>query len=341
MAKPIIGQTPMAYSAALSKICGCSVYIKEEYKNPGQSSKDRIACHMIEMAEKRGLLKPGYTVVEASSGNTAIGLALVCKQKGYPCILFLSKSASIEKVKIIRQLGASIQFCETSGGPEDPNSSQALAAEYARWNEKTYYCDQYFNPDNKEAHYMSTGPEIWDQLAGKITHFVSGVGTGGTISGVGEYLKEMNNNIKIWGVDPVGSILTQVFRKVPREAILLKPYIIEGIGRSFIPGSINFDTIDDFIQVDSRESALAVHSYYHLSGFMAGFSSGAVIAALLKMKSELNPTDRVVLLFPDRGDRYMSKLFNVDWLSQHVSGEDDWKKNISLLLKNPMKNEIG
>lgn len=329
MSKSIIGHTPLTFSAVLSDMVGCNVYIKEEYKNPGQSSKDRIALYMIERAEQRGDLKPGYTVVEASSGNTAIGLAMVCREKNYPCVLFLSKSASIEKLNLLRQLDAEIHFSETSGGPADPRSSQAMAATYTRLRGNAYYCNQYFNNDNKEAHYLTTGPEIWDQSGGKITHFISGVGTGGTISGVGEFLKQKSQNIHVIGVDPVGSILTPYFNRVPLEFIQQKPYIIEGIGRSFIPGSLNFKTIDQFVQVETIESALTAYHYSNMCGFKVGFSSGAVMAALFKIKHTLQAKDKVVLLFADSGDRYLSKLYNADWMKTHVSPDLDWPIAIS------------
>jgi cystathionine beta-synthase len=319
-----IGDTPMLFSEFLSDQMGCTVLIKAEYANPGASSKDRIALAMIEDAEKSGLLQPGGTIVEASSGNTAIGLAWIARQKGYRCRIFLSKSCSPEKLALLQQLGAETQVCETSGGPEDPRSCQYQAQTYARGRTNTFYCDQYFNPVNKSEHYRSTGPEIWDQTNGTITHFIAGVGTGGTISGIGHYLKEQNDAISVWGVDPLGSVLAEVSRNVPLSSIKKGTFHIEGIGRHFIPGNLAFEFIDHFIQVSDEESARAAFDFRNKASFAPGFSSAAVLAALYKIKNDLTEKDVVVLFFADDGSRYKSKLYNPAWLSHMVFSSEQW-----------------
>ncbi len=326
-----IGQTPLIRSESLSSKYGCTVCIKEDFRNPGMSSKDRIAHYMIRDAIEKGLLKPEGTVVEASSGNTGLGLAMIAQEEGYPCHIFVSNKCSAEKISLLERHGALVTLCTNSNGFSDPESTQARARQYAAHTPGAFFCNQYFNPANTRAHYETTGPELWEQSASSITHFIAGVGTGGTISGIGRYLKERNQAIRIWGVDPLGSILTDYFH----HGTLSKPgnYLIEGIGRNFIPGTLDFSIIDRFIQVDELDAVLAAHVYKRDTGFLSGFSSGAVMAALHRIASlqTFRPHDTVVLFFPDHGSRYLSKLYNERWLDAelNISLEEQLKKMVA------------
>lgn len=310
-----IGHTPLTKSTILSNKYRCQVFIKEDYHNPGMSSKDRAALYMIRDGEIKGFLQPGGTIVEASSGNTGIGLAIVAKELNYQCHIFMSKKGSSEKVTLLKQLGARVTICDNSNGPHDPDSSQSRAKAYADTHANTYFCNQYFSQANADAHYYGTGPEIWEQCPTAPTHILIGVGTGGTISGIGRYFKEHNPQVKILGIDPHGSILTQYHRT---GTIHPKPgkYLIEGIGRNFIPGTLDFSVVDDFIQITDRDAVTAAYAFKRATGFLAGFSSAAVLAALDQASKQqvFAPTDTVVLFFPDHGVRYMSKLYNAQWL---------------------------
>ncbi len=309
-----IGQTPLIRSESLSSKYGCTVYIKEDFHNPGMSSKDRIAHYMIREAAQSGILSPGGTVVEASSGNTGLGLAMIARTKGYSCHIFVSNKCSAEKISLLERHGATVTICTNSNGFSDPGSTQARARRYADRTPGAFFCNQYFNPANTRAHYETTGPEIWEQSTSPITHFIAGVGTGGTISGIGRYLKEQNPAIRVWGIDPCGSILTDYFN----HGTITKPgnYLIEGIGRNFIPGTLDFDIIDRFIQVDEPDAVLAAHVHKRDTGFLSGFSSAAVMAGLHRAASQqsFRPQDTVVLFFADHGSRYLSKLYNEQWL---------------------------
>lgn len=319
-----IGNTPLVCSGYLSDRYGCKVYIKEDFRNPGASSKDRIAWYMIHFAEKSGQIQAGGTIVEASSGNTAIGLAMLCRLKGYHCRIYLSKSGSEEKEALLLSLGAEVLRCETSGGPEDVNSSQFQAAKFAAETPNAFYCNQYFNEHNKQAHFETTGPEIWKQSRGRITHFLAGAGTGGTISGVGKYLKSKSKKIQIYAVDPEGSVLTHYFQKGSIEGFDAQPYHIEGIGRNFIPGALDTFQIDQFLQVSGQKSAEAAFSYRDHTGMAPGFSSGAVLAALHDLRHSLKRDHMVVLFFADKGDRYAGKLYNPEWLEKNLFSAKDW-----------------
>lgn len=320
-----IGNTPLVFSDYLSGRYGCKVFIKEDFSNPGASSKDRIAWYMIHFAEKSGQIKPGGTIVEASSGNTAIGLAMLCRLKGYQCRIYLSKSGGEEKEALLISLGAEVLRCETSGGPDDENSSQFLAAKFAAETPDAFYCNQYFNEHNTQAHFETTGPEIWKQSKGRITHFLAGAGTGGTISGVGKYLKGKNKHIQICAIDPEGSVLTHYFREGNTDGFQLQPYHIEGIGRNFIPGALDTQQIDQFLQVSGQKSVEAAFSYRDHTGMAPGFSSGAVLAALHDVRHTLKQEDLVVLFFADKGDRYAGKLYNPEWLEKHLFLAKDWR----------------
>lgn len=323
-----IGNTPLNNSEVLSNRYGCQVWIKEDFHNPGMSSKDRAALYMIRDAEIKQFLKPGYTIVEASSGNTGIGLALLCRELGYKCHIFMSSKGSAEKVNMIKSFGAEVTICQNSNGPKDPNSSQFQAKAYQNQHPHSYFCNQYFNQANTDAHYYMTGPEIWEQSHGKVTHIIVGVGTGGTVSGIGRFFQKKKPSVKIWGVDPQGSILTDYHRtgKVNTKG---DKYLIEGIGRHFIPGTLDFSVIDEFIQVSDQEAVVSAYRFKEESGYLSGFSSAAVLAALEKVDKQqhFRPDDVIVLFFPDHGTRYISKLYNNEWLKKEFGYKfDNWKE---------------
>lgn len=312
MTTTLIGNTPIRRCDFLSALYNTNIFIKEEFHNLGMSSKDRPALYMIEDAIKKGRIKPGGTFVEASSGNTGLGITIIAKQMGYQAKIFVSKSCSQEKIDILTNAGAEIEICDNSNGLHDFHSTQFRAQSFAATHPNTYFTNQYYNTQNIRAHYRTTGPELWEQTDGKITHFLCGVGTGGTISGVGRYLKEQRSDICIWGIEPKGSILKHYLmnRSVPEE---IRPFDgIEGIGRNFIPGSFDPQYIDEIFQVEQQETKDMASAYREKTGILSGFSSAAVLASLEKYNKEmkLNLTDTVVLFFPDHGSRYVSKLYS-------------------------------
>lgn len=278
------------------------------------SAKDRPAYYMIQDAIARNFIGPGGTFVEASSGNTGLGIALIAKQMGYRVKIFVSKSCSNEKIATLTDAGAEIEICDNSNGLQDFHSTQFRAQSFAATQPNAYFTNQYYNSQNIRAHYKTTGPEIWQQTEGKITHFVSGVGTGGTISGVGRFLKEKKENIKIWGVEPNGSILQHYLRHrtVPDNISPFDP--IEGIGRNFVPGSFDPDQVDHIFQVSHADTKNSATAYRRATGLLCGFSSAATLAALAQHADamKLDATHHIVLLFPDHGSRYISKLYAED-----------------------------
>ncbi|MBL1408972.1 cysteine synthase family protein [Sphingobacterium faecale] len=306
-----IGNTPLQQCIYLSERHQCNILIKKEYYNLNKTSKDRPAWHMIQNAIKSGRLKSGYTIVEASSGNTGIGIAQIAQQLGYPCCIFVTKDCAREKLKLLRQLDAQIFTCDNSNGIDDLLSTQYQAAEYAANTPFSFFTDQYNNPQNPIAHYRTTGPEIWEQCHGKISHFFAGIGTGGTISGVGKYLKSKSNNIQICGIEPKGSILQ--YYKVHGTASLKTSTMdkIDGIGRRFIPGTFTASHVDDILQVSRQETISCAHDYYEATGTLLGFSSAAVLVGLEKylQHTDLHPPKDIVLLFADYGDRYLNSLY--------------------------------
>ena len=312
-----IGNTPLVKLNTITKDIDALVLAKVESFNPGNSVKDRMAVKMIEDAEVSGLLKPGGTIVEGTSGNTGMGLALTAIVKGYKLICISTDKQSKEKFDLLRAVGAEVIICPTDVAAEDPKSYYSTAARVAKETPNSWHVNQYDNPSNAIAHYESTGPEIWEQTDGKITHFVVGVGTGGTISGVGKFLKEKNPNIKIWGIDTYGS----VFKKYHETGIFdtneIYPYITEGIGEDILPKNVDFSIIDHFEKVTDKDAALYTRKLAREEGILAGNSCGAAIKGLLQLRKNFSKEDVVVVLLHDSGSRYIGKIFNDEWMKKN------------------------
>ncbi|HMT53522.1 MAG TPA: pyridoxal-phosphate dependent enzyme [Saprospiraceae bacterium] len=311
-----IGNTPMVKLNKVVEGLPCLVLGKIETFNPGHSTKDRMALKMVEDAEKEGRIKPGGTFIECTSGNTGMGIALAAAVKGYKCIFTTSDKQSKEKMDMLRAVGAEVIVCPTNVEPEDPRSYYSVAEKLSKEIPNSAWLNQYDNLSNRQAHYESTGPEIWRQTDGKITHYVVGVGTGGTVSGVAKYLKEQNPEVKVWGIDTYGS----VFKKYHETGIFdrkeIYPYITEGIGEDILPKNVDFSLIDHFEKVTDKDAALAARRLAKEEGILLGYSAGSALAGLLQMKDQLKPTDVVVILFHDHGSRYMGKLYNDDWMRE-------------------------
>lgn len=309
-----IGNTPLVKLNKIVKDIPATVLAKIETTNPGNSIKDRMALKMIEDAERSGKLKPGGTIIEGTSGNTGMGLAIAAVIKGYKCIFTSTDKQSKEKFDALRAFGAEVIVCPTNVEPEDPRSYYSVSSRLEREVPNSWKPNQYDNLSNTQAHYESTGPEIWEQTEGKVTHVIAGVGTGGTLSGIAKYLKEKNPAIQILGIDTYGS----VFKKYKETGIFDKnevyPYITEGIGEDFLPANVNFDLIDHFEKVTDKDAALMTREIARKEGIFAGNSTGSAIAGLLQMKDRFNAEDVVVVIFPDHGTRYLGKMYNDDWL---------------------------
>lgn len=321
-----IGNTPLVKLHKVVAGIDALVLAKVETFNPGNSVKDRMAVKMIEDAEADGRLKPGGTIIEGTSGNTGMGLALVAIIKGYKLICVISDKQSKEKMDILRAVGAKVIVCPTDVEPTDPRSYYSVSKRLAEDTPNSWYVNQYDNPSNSMAHYEQTGPEIWEQTEGKITHFVVGVGTGGTISGVGKYLKEKNPNIKIWGIDTYGS----VFKKYHETGIFdeneIYSYITEGIGEDILPKNVDFSLIDGFTKVTDKDAAVYTRKIALEEGIFVGNSAGAAVKGLLQLKEHFNPDDVVVVLFHDSGSRYVGKMFNDDWMRERGFLDEDITK---------------
>ncbi|TKB95552.1 pyridoxal-phosphate dependent enzyme [Pedobacter cryophilus] len=328
-----IGNTPLVKLNKLTKDIEATVLAKIETTNPGNSIKDRMALKMIEDAEKSGKLKPGGTIIEGTSGNTGMGLAIAAVCKGYKCIFTTTDKQSKEKVDALKAFGAEVIVCPTDVEPEDPRSYYSVSSRLERETPNSWKPNQYDNLSNSQAHYEQTGPEIWEQTEGKITHLVVGVGTGGTISGTGKYLKEQNPNIKIWGIDTYGS----VFKKYKETGIFdmkeVYPYITEGIGEDFLPKNVDFSLIDRFEKVTDKDAALMTRDIARKEGIFAGNSAGAAVAGLLQLKEHLKKDDVVVIIFHDHGTRYLGKMFNDDWLRERGFLEDEKLTARSIICK--------
>jgi cystathionine beta-synthase len=321
-----IGNTPLVKLNKIVNGVDALVLAKVETFNPGNSVKDRMAIKMIEDAEADGRLQPGGTIIEGTSGNTGMGLALVAIVKGYKLICVISDKQSKEKMDILRAVGAKVVVCPTDVEPTDPRSYYSVSKRLAEETPNSWYVNQYDNPSNAIAHYEQTGPEIWEQTEGKITHFVVGVGTGGTISGVAKYLKEKNPNIKIWGIDTYGS----VFKKYHETGIFdeneIYSYITEGIGEDILPKNVDFSLIDGFTKVTDKDAAVYTRKIALEEGIFVGNSAGAAIKGLLQLKEHFKPEDVVVVLFHDSGSRYVGKMFNDDWMRERGFLEDEITK---------------
>ncbi len=328
-----IGNTPMVKLNKITQHLKGTILAKIETSNPGNSIKDRMAVKMIEDAEEAGLLKPGGTIIEGTSGNTGMGLAMAAVVKGYRCIFTTTDKQSKEKIDALRAFGAEVIVCPTNVDPEDPRSYYSVSSRLQKEIPNAWKANQYDNLSNSKAHYEQTGPEIWEQTEGKITHLVVGVGTGGTISGTAKFLREKNPNIKVWGIDTYGS----VFKKFKETGIFDKneiyPYITEGIGEDFLPKNVDFDQIDLFEKVTDKDAALMTRDLARKEGIFAGNSAGAALAGLLQLGAELKEDDVVVIIFHDHGSRYMGKMYNEDWLRERGFLKDEKLTAKSILKK--------
>ncbi len=311
-----IGNTPMIRLNKIAEDIPGEVLAKVEYFNPGHSVKDRMALKMIEDAEARGDLKPGGTIIECTSGNTGMGLALAAITKGYKLICTLSDKQSKEKMDILRAMGAELHVCPTNVAPEHPESYYSVADRLHKEIPNSFYPYQYDNLSNRQAHYESTGPEIWEQTDGKITHFVVGVGTGGTISGVARYLKEKNPDVKIWGVDSYGSVFKKYHETGEFDEKEIYSYITEGIGEDILPKNVDFSLIDKFEKVTDRDGALATRELARKEGLLLGWSCGSAFQAIRQLKHEFDENSVIVVLFHDHGSRYVGKIYNDDWMEE-------------------------
>ncbi|HXE74876.1 MAG TPA: pyridoxal-phosphate dependent enzyme [Candidatus Xenobia bacterium] len=316
-----VGKTPLVRLNRLTEGLKCEVYVKVDYLNPGGSVKDRIAITMIDDAERRGLLKPGGTIIEGTSGNTGMGLALVAAVRGYKAIFTITDKQSKEKIDLLKALGAEVIVCPTAVEPADPRSYYSVARRLAQEIPNSYYPNQYENPMNPEAHYQTTGPEIWDDTEGRITHFVIGLGTGGTVTGVARYLKERNPDVKIIGVDPIGSLYYEFFKtgKVGKATT----YVVEGIGEDFFPKTCDLSLLDDIIQVDDKTCMIWTRKLARQEAIFTGGSGGGCVWAALQVARQLHEKELVVAFLPDTGMRYLSKIYNDEWMRDNRYLEEE------------------
>jgi cystathionine beta-synthase len=314
----LIGDTPLIKLNKVTENLEGNFYAKVEAFNPGHSSKDRIALYIIEEAEKKGILSPGDTIIETTSGNTGFSLAMVSIVKGYDCILAVSSKSSKDKIDMLRSLGAKVYVCPANVAADDERSYYSVAKRLHEETKGSVYINQYFNQLNIDAHYKSTGPEIWKQTNGLITHLVACSGTGGTISGTAKYLKEQNPNIKILGVDAFGSVLKKYHETKEFDPEEVYPYRIEGLGKNLIPTATDFDVIDKFMKVTDEESAHAAREITRKEGMFVGYTSGAVYQAIKQyaQEGEFDKDSNIVAIFPDHGSRYLSKVFSDDWMNE-------------------------
>ncbi len=309
------GNTPLIRLNRITKGLAAEVYVKADYLNPGGSVKDRIGITMIDEAERKGLLKPGGTIIEGTSGNTGMGLALVAAVRGYKVVFTITDKQSKEKIDLLKAFGAEVIVCPTAVEPEDPRSYYSVAKKLAREIPNSYYPNQYENPMNPEAHYRTTGPEIWKDSEGKVTHFVCGLGTGGTISGVGRYLKEQNPNVKVIGVDPIGSLYYEYIKteKIGKATT----YVVEGIGEDFFPATMDFKVLDDVVQINDEECFVWARRLAKQEAIFTGGSGGGCVSGALRVAKDCKKGDFVVAFLPDTGTRYLSKVYNDEWMRDH------------------------
>ncbi len=311
-----IGNTPLVRLNKITKDLPCEVYAKVEYFNPGNSIKDRMAVKMVEVAEAEGKLKPGGTIIECTSGNTGLGLAMAAVVKGYKCIFATTDKQSQSKADILRALGAEVIICPTNVEPEDPRSYYSTAARLEKEIPNSFLMNQYDNLANRLAHYESTGPEIWEQTDGKVTHLVVTAGTGGTVTGTAQYLKEKNPNIQVWAIDVFGSLLTKYFRTGEVDMGEVHPYISEGFGEDFVPKNYDMSVIDYFEQVTDKDGAVMARKLAKEEALFCGYSAGSCIQGLLQLQGKLKKGDLVVAILHDHGSRYVAKVYNDQWMAE-------------------------
>ena len=325
----LVGNTPMVKIDNLTRDFSGTFLAKLESANPGHSSKDRIALHIVESAEKKGILKPGDTIIETTSGNTGFSLAMVSLIKGYKCILAVSSKSSSDKIDMLKAMGAKVYVCPANVSADDPRSYYEVAKRLHSEIKGSIYINQYFNDLNADAHYSSTGPEIWNQTDGDITHLIVCSGTGGTISGTARYLKEKNQNIKVIGVDAYGSVLKKYHETGEFDENEIYPYRIEGLGKNLIPSVTDFEIIDRYIKVTDEDSAHSARQLVKYEGIFVGYTSGAAFQAVKQLndEKEFNKTDVIVVIFPDHGSRYLSKIYSDKWMENQ--GFSDSKREIN------------
>lgn len=311
-----LGKTPLVRLHKVTKGLPGHIFAKVESFNPGGSVKDRIGIEIIEDAEKEGRLRPGGTIVESTSGNTGVGLAIAAAIRGYKCIFTLPDKMSLEKIRLLKAFGAEVIVTPTAVPHDSPESYTEVAKKIVRETPNSILANQYFNPRNPEAHYKYTGPEIWEQTGGQIDYFVCGVGTGGTISGAGKYLKEKSAAVKVIGIDPAGSILKEYFDTKKFKEVL-KTYKVEGIGQDWLPGTLNFDVIDEMVTANDKESFLMCRRLTREEGLFVGGSCGTAVAGALKVAEKMKENEVMVILLPDTGERYLSKIYNDDWMKEN------------------------
>lgn len=311
-----IGNTPMIRLNKITKDLPCTVVAKVDYFNPGNSIKDRMALKMVEVAEQEGKLKPGGTIIEGTSGNTGMGLALAAIVKGYKCVFVTTDKQSKEKADVMKALGAEVIVCPTNVEPDDPQSYYSVAARLANEIPNSYHMNQYDNLANRLAHYETTGPEIWEQTNGKVTHVLCTAGTGGTITGVAKFLKEKNPDIKIWAVDAYGSLLTKYFKTGEVDINEVHPYFSEGFGEDFVPKNYDMGVIDDFVQVTDKDGAIMARKLAKEEGLFCGYSAGSCLQGLMQLRSSLKSSDLVVCILHDHGSRYVGKIYNDQWMME-------------------------
>ena len=325
----LVGNTPMVKIDNLTRDFAGTFLAKLESANPGHSSKDRIALHIVESAEKKGILKPGDTIIETTSGNTGFSLAMVSLIKGYKCILAVSSKSSTDKIDMLKAMGAKVYVCPANVSADDPRSYYEVAKRLHSEIKGSIYINQYFNNLNADAHYSSTGPEIWNQTDGNITHLIVCSGTGGTISGTARYLKEKNPNIKVIGVDAYGSVLKKYHETGEFDENEIYPYRIEGLGKNLIPSVTDFEIIDRYVKVTDEDSAHSARQLVKYEGIFVGYTSGAAFQAIKQLndEKEFNKSDVVVVIFPDHGSRYLSKIYSDKWMENQ--GFSDSKREIN------------
>lgn len=311
-----MGNTPLIRLNKITKDLPCTVLAKTEYFNPGNSIKDRMALKMVEVAEKEGRIKPGGTFIECTSGNTGMGLALAAIVKGYKCVFATTDKQSKEKADILKALGAEVIVCPTNVEPEDPRSYYSIARRLSKEIPNSFHFNQYDNLANRQAHYETTGPEIWQQTDGTVTHLVVATGTGGTLAGTGRYLKEKNPAIQIWGIDPFGSLLTKYFRTGEIDMKEVHPYVSEGFGEDFVPQNYDMCVVDHFEQVTDKDGAVMTRRISREEGIFVGYSCGSALQGLMQLKHKLKKDDVVVVIFPDHGSRYVAKVYNDQWMME-------------------------